>query len=94
MIFGRPINLWTGLVTAVLGAAQTIGVVVLKTDPVATATVLGSVGIVLGSVIAIVATQPPTVVSGGTVNVQTPSGQPNATAELGVTGAGEVTVSQ
>lgn len=93
MILGRPVNLWLGLVTAITGATQ-VSLIALGFDAVVVGTVLGGIGGVLGAVILLVANQPPTVVSGGQVNVQTPSGQPNATAELGVTPAGEVTVSQ
>jgi hypothetical protein len=93
MILGRPINLWLGLVTAVLSAVQVIGVVVFLVDPTAMATISGSIGGVLGAVIALVAVQTPTVLEGGQVQVQTPAGQPNATGTLGVSD-GEVTVTQ
>jgi hypothetical protein len=94
MILGRPTNLWLGLITAILGAAQVIAVVVLKYDAVAVSTVLGAVAGVLGALILLVANQPPTVTPGSDVTVQTPSGQPNATATLGLTREGEVTVRQ
>jgi hypothetical protein len=94
MIWGRPTNLWLGLVTAVLLAAQVIAVTVFQFDAQQVAVVVGAIGGVLGAVIALVAGQPPTVTPGSDVTVQTPSGQPNATATLGLTREGEVTVRQ
>lgn len=92
MILGRPINLWTGLVTAVLGVVSVIAINVLDYDPETVALIVGSLATLLGSVVALVAVQPPTVNAGSQVNVTTPSGQPNASATLGVTAGGDVTV--
>ncbi len=78
MIFGRPINLWLGLVTASLAFAQVIIVTVVPdVDPTTVATVLGSFGGLLAVFIALVANQPPTVASGDTVHVLTPAGEAN-----------------
>ena len=93
MIFGRPINLWTGLTTAFIGALS-VTAVVLGADPTVVATLGGVWGGVVGAAIALIAVQTPTILPGNDVTVQTASGQPNATATLGVTRAGEVTVSQ
>lgn len=78
MIFGRPTNLWNGLVVALSGALS------------ATAIVLGApaqqVGIlagvwtaVVGAVITIVAGQPPTLNPGDAYTVVTPNDAPNVT---------------
>lgn len=76
MILGRPTNLWTGLVTAALAVFQIIAVNVLQWDPVTTATLLGAVGIFLGSAIALIANQPPTVNEGDKIHVVTPTDSP------------------
>lgn len=93
MILGRPTNLWIGLVTAIVGAGS-VTAVVLGADPTIVATLSGSYSGVAGALIALVAGQPPTVLPNTAVNVQTESGQPNATATLGLTREGDVTVSQ
>lgn len=85
MILGRPANAWTGLVTAGLALIQVLTVTLVPgIDATAVATILGSVGVFLGVLIAFIAGQTPTINSGGQVNVTTPAGQPNATATLGV----------
>lgn len=81
MIFGRPTNLWLGLSTAIVGAI-TVTLVAAGFDPTLVATVSGAWGGVVGAMILVVANQPPTVVEGGTVNVQTPAGQPNAVVSV------------
>ena len=82
MIFGRPTNLWLGLVTATLGFAQ-VAIVSLDLLPgvseAAIATTLGALGLLLGALIALVAGQPPTLNVGDAYNVTTPAGQPNVT---------------
>ena len=97
MILGRPTNLWLGAVTAVLNALAVIanaeGSPLAAFATLATPEIIGVLNLALGAVIALIAVQPPTVTPGTSVTVQTPSGQPNATAELGVSN-GEVTVSQ
>jgi hypothetical protein len=91
MILGRPTNLWLGVVTALTGAV-TVTAVALGLDPTIVATVAGAFGGVLGAIIALVAGQPPTVAAGGAIAVQTPAGEPNATATVNVAPSGEVTV--
>ncbi len=80
MIFGRPINLWLGLVTASLAFAQVLIVTLVPdVDPTAVATVLGALGGLLAVMVALIANQAPTVNEGDTVNVVTPQDQPNRT---------------
>lgn len=93
MIWGRPVNLWLGLAAAISGAVAAT-LIFLGFDPVAVGTLAGVWQGVLGAIILLVANQPPTVNAGSDITVTTPAGQPNATATLGVTRAGEVTVSQ
>lgn len=76
MILGRPTNLWLGLATAIVGAVEVTAVAV-GADPTLVATVGGAWGAVVGSIILVVANQPPTLSAGDTYNVQTPAGQPN-----------------
>lgn len=73
MIFGRPVNLWLGLTTAVSGAVVAT-LIALGFDPVIIGTLGGVWTGVLGAVILLIANQPPTVAAGGTAIVQT---QPN-----------------
>lgn len=80
MILGRPTNLWLGLVTATLAFVQVVIVTLVPTiDPIAVATIIGSLGGLLAVVIALVANQPPTLNPGDAFHVTTPAGQPNAT---------------
>ena len=76
MILGRPTNLWLGLVTAAIATLQVI-LIQAGFDPVATATILGSIGGLAGIVIALIANQPPTMNVGQNYTVVTPEGQPN-----------------
>ena len=80
MIFGRPTNLWNGLVVA---AVSLVSIVVMQllpdVDSEVVATIGAAVSLFLGSVIAILANQPPTVNSGDTITVVTPNGVPNET---------------
>ncbi len=83
MILGRPTNLWLGLVTAALAFVQVAVITVVPdVNAAAVATLLGSLGGLLGVIITLVANQPPTVNSGDTVNVVTPQGQPNTTVTV------------
>ena len=78
MIFGRPTNLWLGLVAASLSFVQIVTVTLRPdVDPIAVATVVGAAGLLLGAVIALIAGQPPTVNPGDTIKIQTPAGEPN-----------------
>ena len=78
MIFGRPTNLWLGLVTAGVAFAQVLTVTLRPDlDAKTVATVFGSFGALLAVVIVLIANQPPTVQPGGVVNIQTPAGEEN-----------------
>lgn len=93
MIRGRPTNLWVGLASSIVGAIGATAIVA-GVDPAIVATLSTSYLGVAGAAIALIAVQPPTVTPGSPVNVQTPAGEPNATATLGLTSGGTVTVSQ
>jgi hypothetical protein len=75
MIWGRPINLWTGLLTLISGAVATTAIA-LGADPVMVATLIGPWTAVLGAVILFVANQPATIAEGATYTVVT--ADPNA----------------
>ena len=79
MILGRPTNLWLGLASAIVGAIQ-VTLVARGLDPALVASVGGAWGIVVGSLILVIANQPPTLAPGDTFHIQTPAGQPNLTA--------------
>ena len=53
MILNRPINLWLGFVTAVVGFASLTAVVLLHADPITVATIAGGVQLLLGAVVAL-----------------------------------------
>ncbi len=76
MIFGRPTNLWLGLVSALSGAIAATAIV-LGADGETVGILAGVWSGVVGAVIVIIANQPPTVNSGDTVLIQTPAGAPN-----------------
>jgi len=80
MIFGRPTNLWNGLVVA---AVSLVSIVVMQllpdVDSEVVATIAAAVTLFLGSAIALVANGSPTVNPGDTITVTTPKGQPNET---------------
>lgn len=83
MIFGRPTNLWLGLVTAALGFLQVLILAVRpEVDPAQLGIVLGAAGAFLGSAITLIANQAPTVREGVTVKVVTPEGEPNRTVTV------------
>ena len=77
MILGRPVNLWTGLVVSTLAVIQIVLVNIGGFDPIVVSTLLGAIGILLGSLISLIANQPPTINSGDLVTVVTPPGQDN-----------------
>lgn len=80
MIFGRPVNLWTGLIGAAVGAAITvIGATASPEVAQQWAIILGAVGTFLGVAVAFLAGQPPTVKEGDTIKVITPGDGPNTT---------------
>jgi hypothetical protein len=80
LIFGRPTNLWNGLVVA---AVSLVSIVVMQLLPDVDSEVVATIGaatsLFLGSVIAVIANQPPTVNPGDTITVVTPAGSPNET---------------
>lgn len=76
MILGRPTNQWVGLIGAVIGFAQVVAIQ-MGLDPVATATILGSLGGVLGVLVAFIAGQPPVMPVGQPYTVVTPGTEPN-----------------
>lgn len=82
MIFGRPTNLWLGVVVAGLAVLQIVLVNVLHYDAVLVSTLLAAVGAFLGTVISLIANGPPSVPVGSNINVTTPAGQPNVLATV------------
>jgi len=81
MIFGRPTNIWLGLVTAAVSGLSFI-LLTLKVDPSVVAGVGAALTGLLGAVIALVAYQPPTLLAGDSYTIQTPKGQPNYEATV------------
>lgn len=79
MIFGRPTNLWLGLVTAGVSLVGGLAVTVFAVDAQQVATVSALVTAFLGATIALVAGQPPTLNPGDPYRVTTPSGADNVT---------------
>jgi hypothetical protein len=84
MIFGRATNLWIGLVSALSGAVSLTAILVFNAD----AEVVGPLAAVwqgvLGTVVILVANQPPTVKPGDEITIQTPKGQENVTQTVAV----------
>ena len=81
MIFGRPTNLWLGVVTAGVSGLSFV-LLTAGVDPSVVAGVGAAVTGLLGAVIALVAYQPPTLVPGDTYTIQTPKGEPNYAATV------------
>jgi hypothetical protein len=83
MILGRPTNLWNGLVVA---SVSLVSIVVMQLlpdiDGEVVATIGAAVTLFLGTVIAVIANQAPTVNEGTQVNVVTPAGQDNRTVTV------------
>lgn len=83
MILGRRTNLWNGLVVA---GVSLVSIVVMQllpdVDSEVVATLGASVTLFLGSVIAVLANQPPTVAEGGNVSVSTTNGEPNVSVPV------------
>lgn len=77
MIFGRPTNLWLGLVTAAVALLQGVAVSVFMLDATQVATVGALVTAFLGALIALVAGQAPVLKPGDPYTVLTPTGQEN-----------------
>ena len=91
MIFGRPVNLWLGLSTALVGFLTVVAVAV-GADGDTVANIAGAGGLFLGAVIALIAGQPPTLNPGDTFKIVTPAGEPNATATVAQPPASSPTV--
>lgn len=74
MILGRPTQLWLGAAATIWGLIVAIGHI----DP----TIAGLGGAAIGSVILLIANQPPTLAVGDQYNIQTPPGTPNYEATV------------
>jgi hypothetical protein len=80
VIFGRPTNLWNGLIVAAVSLASIVAMQLFPdVDGEVVATVGAAVTLFLGTVISLVANSAPTVNSGDSINVVTPAGEPNRT---------------
>ena len=83
MILGRPVNIWNGLVVATVSLVSIIVMQLMPdVDSEVVATIGAAVSLFLGTVIAVIANQAPTVNEGSTVNVITPAGQDNRTVTV------------
>jgi hypothetical protein len=83
VIFGRPTNLWNGLVVAAVSLASIVAMQLFPdVDGEVVATVGAAVSLFFGSVIALVANQPPSVHEGDDVRVITAQGEPNRTVQV------------
>lgn len=91
MIFGRPTNLWLGVVTSGAGVAG-IALIAAGVNPTFVAQLLGAVVAFLGAVIGLVAGQPPSVNPGDRIIVHTANNEPDATAKVGLSPSGQVAV--
>lgn len=84
MIWGRPVNLVLGAITAVVNvvvvAVHTIPVPELM--PLFNDALVATFNIAIASLIAVIANQTPTVVAGDQVHVVTPAGEPNKTVTV------------
>lgn len=76
MIFGRPTNLWLGLVSALSGAVAATAII-LGAPAEQVGILAGVWSAVIGACILIVAYLPPVVSPGDTVTVRTPTGEPD-----------------
>lgn len=80
MFLGRPVNLWTGLISGISNAVLTMTAALLPSSQAQVVAIcLGGFGTILGILIAFLAGQPPTLNPGDTFKITTPSGQPNTT---------------
>ena len=80
MIFGRPTNLWNGLVVALVSLVSIVVMQLLPdVDSEVVATIGAAVTLFLGSAIALVANQAPLLNVGDPYKVVTPEGVPNVT---------------
>jgi hypothetical protein len=76
MIFGRPTNLWMGLITALIGLVALIALLV-GADPAAVAQLSAALTLVAGSAVTLIANQPPSMNVGQPYTVVTPGDNPN-----------------
>lgn len=79
MIFGRPVNLVIGAITAVLNA---IVLALAAFGITLDGALVAAVNTAILAIIAAIANQPPTVQAGDTVRLATPPGQPNQTVVI------------
>ena len=83
MILGRQTNLWNGLVVAFVSLVSIVTMqLVPDLDSKVVATIASALTLFLGTVIALVANQPPTVAPGTQVTVRTPDGEADRTATV------------
>jgi hypothetical protein len=78
MILGRPANLWNGLAVAAISLVSVVIMQLLPdVDSEVVATIAAATSLFLGTVIAIVANQPPTLAPGDPYHVVTPGAAAN-----------------
>lgn len=83
MIFGRPTNLWNGLVVAAVSLVSIVAMQLYPDiDSEVVATIAAAFTLFMGAAIALIANNPPTVNAGTDVNVVTPAGEPNRTVTV------------
>jgi hypothetical protein len=83
MIFGRPTNLWNGLVVAGVSLVSIIAMQLIPdVDAEVVATIGAGVSLFMGAVIGLVANQAPTVNAGTEVKVVAPGNTPNYTTTV------------
>jgi hypothetical protein len=79
MILGRPINLILGAFTALFNVV----ILVLKSQGTEVdAALVAAINIAFGAIVVLIANQPPTVNAGSTINIVTPTGEPNRTTTV------------
>jgi hypothetical protein len=76
MILGRPINLWTGLITSIISLGALLALS-LGVDPTNVAQFSAAFGLVAGAVVLLVANGNPSMLVGQQYTVVTPDGQDN-----------------
>lgn len=80
MIFGRPTNLWNGLVGAAVSMVSIIAMQAIPdVDAEVVATIGAAVSLFLFAAIALIANGTPTLQPGDPYTVVTPNGTPNVT---------------
>jgi hypothetical protein len=83
MLFGRPTNLWNGLIVAAVSFGSIVVMQLLPdVDGEVVATIGAATTLLLGALIALLSNQAPTVNEGSTINVVTPAGQDNRTVTV------------